>query len=195
MASALAHYGLAVLFAALLADSFALPLPGETMLVAAGVMAGEGKTSLLAVILVGSVAAAIGNGIGFEIGRRGGPSLIALLARRARIDPARIERFRAIAERRGAALMIVARFVPLLRETSGLVAGAAGLDRTRYWIANAVGAVLWVTTIALLAFEFGQRFHVARFIEAHIKVVAAAVLAAFVIAALVRRWRSPGPSA
>jgi membrane protein DedA with SNARE-associated domain len=76
--SFITQHGLALLFAAVAVESFGVPVPGETALVAFGVLASQGRYSIVVVIAVATAAAIIGDNLGFWlIGRRGGRALIA----------------------------------------------------------------------------------------------------------------------
>src|SRR5579862_7093357 len=78
MTSFITHHGVPVLFAAVAVESFGIPVPGETALIAFGVLSSQGHYSIVVVIAVAAAAAIIGDNLGFWlIGRRGGRALIA----------------------------------------------------------------------------------------------------------------------
>lgn len=130
-----------------------LVLPGETALLYGGVLAGRGNLSLPLLLVVASVAAVVGDSIGYELGRRIGPPLRSSRAGRWIGEPrwARAEEF---LQRRGGPAVLLGRWVGLLR---ALVPTLAGMGRMPYrmflpW--NVVGGVTWAGTIVLLGYGF-----------------------------------------
>jgi membrane protein DedA with SNARE-associated domain len=143
LTSFITHNGLPLLFAAVAVESFGFPVPGETALIAFGILASQGRYSIAVVIAVAAVAAIVGDNLGFWlIGRRGGH---ALIARYAWID--RRTRRRAV---------FFGRFVSLVRETIAWVAGLAGMSWRKFLLWNALGGIAWATSIGLLAYYGGK---------------------------------------
>ncbi|PYN30014.1 MAG: hypothetical protein DME01_28695 [Candidatus Rokuibacteriota bacterium] len=124
-----AIYGLAALFLAIMLESAGLPVPGETALIAASVLAAQGLVSLPAVIVVAAAAAIIGDNAGYRIGRAAGRRLLTRWRPVARYT----ERMLPPAERffahHGGKAVFLARFMPGLRVIGALVAGIAGMAR------------------------------------------------------------------
>src|SRR6058998_1009306 len=123
-------------------ESAGLPVPGETALIAASVLAAQGLVSLPAVIVVAAAAAIIGDNAGYRIGRAAG---------RRMLPPA--ERFFA---HHGGKAVFLARFMPGLRVIGALVAGIAGMARWRFLVWNVAGGVVWATSVALIAYCLGE---------------------------------------
>src|SRR6478752_4280790 len=125
------HYGLlAVLFFVLIED-FGIPVPGETILIAASIYAGSGRLNVVAVGVIGFVAAVTGDNIGFAIGHFGG--------RYVRLTEKRLDKAEAFFERHGGWIITVARFIEVLRQVNGLVAGISGMRWRRFLVFNALG--------------------------------------------------------
>ena len=128
-----------------------MPAPGQSLLVAAALLAGRGELSLPALLLTAFAAAALGSAAGFEIGRRGGRALLRRLAREDRL--ARLEgAFR----RSDAAVVSLGRFIDGLRQVAALAAGAFDMAPRRFHAWNLVGAALWTGTWGGGAFVFGR---------------------------------------
>jgi len=155
--SFLTHNGLPLLFAAVAIESFGVPVPGETALIAFGVLAAQGHYSILIVIAVASAAAIVGDNLGFWlIGRRGGRALIgryAWIERRARRVLPRAE---ALIDRYGGRAVFFGRFISVLRETIAWVAGLAGMSWPRFLFWNAFGGIVWAAGVGLLAYFGGK---------------------------------------
>jgi membrane protein DedA with SNARE-associated domain len=152
----LISYGLVLLFALIAAESAGLPLPGETALIAAAILAERGHYSIVWVIVVAAAAAIIGDNIGYWIGRTGGRALlerwgpVRRYAARA-LPPG--ERFFA---RHGGKTVFIGRFVAVLRVTAAWLAGITHMPWWRFFLWNAAGGIVWATGVSLLAFYFGK---------------------------------------
>lgn len=131
-------------------------LPGDTLLFTAGFFAAQGKFSLIWLIFVLIGAAVAGNEVGYEIGSRTGKRVFSkkdgLIFREEHIT--RAEKFY---ERHGGKTIILARFVPIVRTFSSVVAGVGNMPRIKFFIYNIVGAILWCTSLALLGYWFGSK--------------------------------------
>ncbi len=131
-------------------------LPGDTLLFTAGFFAAQGKLPLFWLILVTIVAATIGNEVGYEIGARGGKRIFrkkeGLFFREEYVD--RAEDFY---QKHGGKTILLARFVPIIRTFSAVVAGVGNMSRQKFFAYNVAGATLWCTTVTLLGYWLGQR--------------------------------------
>lgn len=194
MHDALQHYGLAGLFLAIFGESFGIPLPGETLLVAAAGLASKGQLPILAVFSVAAISACLGDNVGFAIGHFGGPRLVDRLAVRVGVTQERLDQVHERVRRHGAPIVVIARFIPLLRQLNGISAGAAGMDWRYFLVANAVGAVLWAAAWSFGTFWFGQFLHVPGWMRQESAQVAALIVALLVLAMaaawLRSRWRA-----
>jgi membrane protein DedA with SNARE-associated domain len=157
MSSFFTHHGLPVLFAGVAIESFGIPVPGETALIAFGVLASQGHYSIVAVIAVAAAAAIIGDNLGFWlIGRRGGRALIARFPWLERRVQRVLPRTEAVIARYGGRAVFFGRFVSVLRETVAWVAGLAGMSWPRFLFWNAAGGIVWATAVGLLAYYGGK---------------------------------------
>ena len=149
-------HGLPLLFAVVLLESFGIPLPGETALIAFGVLASQGHYSIVVVIAVAAAGAIIGDNLGYElIGRKGGRRLLERwgpLRRRAeRILPPTEE----LMAKHGGKVVFFGRFVTILRYTAAWVAGIAGMEWRKFLFWNAAGGICWATLVGLVAYYAG----------------------------------------
>lgn len=123
-------------------------IPGETAVLAGGVLAHAGVLPLWAVILAAVGGAVLGDQIGYMLGRRYGQQLLAHLPRRAR-DSGAVERTLLLLRRRGTVAVVLGRWVATLRALIPGLAGMSGLDHRRFTIANLTGGAVWATLIAV----------------------------------------------
>ena len=133
----------AAVFTTILLESFGVPLPGESALIAASAAAGAGATQVPYVFLAAWSGAVIGDNIGYVIGRRYGPSLVGRYGGRIGLTPARYARVEDVARTYGAVMVVFARFFVILRQFNGLVAGSTGMPWLRFLLANILGAAVW----------------------------------------------------
>jgi len=157
MTSFFTHHGLPLLFAAVAIESFGIPVPGETALIAFAVLASQGRYSIAVVIALAAAGAIIGDNLGFWlIGRRGGHALVSRSAWLERRTQHILPRAEAAVERYGGRAVFFGRFVSVLRETVAWVAGLAGMSWPRFLFWNACGGVVWATGVGLLAYLGGK---------------------------------------
>jgi membrane protein DedA with SNARE-associated domain len=151
------NHGLPLLFAAVAIESFGVPVPGETALIAFGVLASQGHYSIVTVIAVAAVAAIVGDNLGFWlIGRRGGRALIARYPWVQRRTQRVLPRAEALIARYGGRAVFFGRFVSVLREAIAWVAGLAGMSWPRFLFWNAFGGIVWAAGVGLLAYFGGK---------------------------------------
>jgi membrane protein DedA with SNARE-associated domain len=150
-------HGLPLLFLVVMIESFGVPLPGETVLIAFGVLASAGHYSIVSVIAVAAAGAIIGDNLGYwVIGRWGGRALFRrwrwLNAYAERILP-RAER---LIERHGAKVVFFGRFITVLRYSAAWIAGLGRMDWWKFLFWNAVGGIVWATIVGLVSYYAGQ---------------------------------------
>jgi membrane protein DedA with SNARE-associated domain len=180
--------GLFILFVLIAMESAGIPLPGETALVAAGVLAARGEFDIVAVIAVAASAAIVGDNAGYWIGRTGGRKLLARwpwLERHAASVLPWSERF---FRKHGAKTIFVGRFVAVLRVTAAWLAGVSRMPWWRFLVWNAAGGICWAVLVGLVAYYAGQAAAdaIGRY---GLYGAAAVVLLAVVGYAAIRYWR------
>ena len=150
----LTSYGYQAVFVFLFVESFGAPVPGQTMLMAAGVFAGAGKLNVAVLALVGFVSAVTGDNVGYLIGLVGGRRLVLRFGRYIFVTEQRLSKAEDFFRRHGGKIVGVARFIDGLRQLNGVVAGIARMPWQRFLAFNALGAAAWVgvwTSIGYLA--------------------------------------------
>jgi len=150
------QWALLIMFALLVLESFGLPLPGETALIACGVLASQGALSIVWVIVVASLAAIIGDNLGYWVARKGGRRLLyhtRLTRRYAEHYLPRAERFFA---KHGGKAVFLGRFVAVLRVTAAWTAGLSHMDWWWFSLWNALGGIAWATTVGLVSYYLGN---------------------------------------
>ncbi|WP_250002402.1 DedA family protein [Actinoplanes sp. M2I2] len=134
-------------------ESFGVPAPGQTIMVAASLYAGAGRMNIFAVAAISFVAAVLGDNIGYWIGVRGGRKVALRWGKYVFLTPERLDRAEGFFARRGGRIVVVARFIDGLRQFNGVIAGITAMPWRTFLLYNAIGAALWVgfwTTIAYL---------------------------------------------
>jgi membrane-associated protein len=140
--------------------------PGDTLLFSAGVLVRNDNfhQPLWLIILLECVAAIIGNQIGYEIGRRGGPAVFRRPDSRL-FRPEYVERTSHFFERYGPPAIMLGRFVPVVRTFITVMAGAGRMDYRTYTLYTVLGGVLWTTSVTLLGYFLGKVAFIANNIE------------------------------
>lgn len=178
--------GYPVLFALIFGECSGLPLPGETALLAAGVLAGAGRLSLPLVIVVAVAAAVAGDTLGYWLGRRGGRAVLKLRGPLKAFRAHALEHGERFFERHGSKTVFLGRFVPGVRVVAAVLAGASAMPWPRFAVYNLSGAFVWAATVASLASLVGAAF------AAALWVAALAVAVAGALVTVIRVRRGPG---
>jgi membrane protein DedA with SNARE-associated domain len=178
--AALRDWGYLAVGGLVFVEDFGVPVPGETMLIAASLYAGTGRLNIVLVALVGFAAAVLGDNLGYAVGRWGGRPLLERYRRVFRLQPATLHRGERLFARYGSVTIFFARFIVGLRVLAGPLAGALKMHWPRFGVFNALGALTWVTVIASVSYAFGRRLpalvHTLR--TANVAILAAAILLA-----------------
>lgn len=144
LAPVLDHYGYLAVGGFVLLEDFGIPVPGETILIAAAVYAGAGRLSVIGVGLVAFLAAVLGDNLGYAIGHFGGRALVLRYGRYVMLTSERLGKTEKFFCRHGGKVVVAARFIEGLRQINGIVAGTVRMPWRQFLIFNAVGAALWV---------------------------------------------------
>jgi membrane protein DedA with SNARE-associated domain len=182
----LESYGLILLFVLVAVESCGIPLPGETALITAAVLAGGGRWNIAEVIAVAALGAFVGDNIGYWIARLGGRSVIARIPFARDALPRLMPRGERFFERHGPKTVVIGRFFAGLRVTVAWLAGLSHMDWRKFMLYNAAGGILWATSIGLAAYYFGRAAVDAVTKYGLYAVVAVVVLA--IVAFFVHRW-------
>ncbi len=151
-------YGLWVVFAGVMLESIGLPVPGETVLITAALFVGAThQFTIVEVIGVAAAAGAVGDNIGFLIGRSIGLTLLEQYGRYVRLTEERLILGEYLFLRHGGKIVFFGRFVALLRTFAALLAGANRMRWRQFVIMNALGAICWASIIGGGAYLLGDR--------------------------------------
>lgn len=155
---ALLQWGYLALFVGIFGEEAGLPLPGETVLMLASFLAHKSnRLALPLLILVGIVAAILGDNLGYIAGKRLGPRLLRWLRDQFNMEDDLVTAAAQI-RRHGPATIFWSRYIAGLRIVAGPVAGALGMEWKLFLLWNAMGAVTWVTSMALIGYAFASHF-------------------------------------
>lgn len=181
--------GLGVLVAIVFAETGLLVgffLPGDSLLFTAGFLASGGVLDLTATIVALSLAAIVGDAVGYWIGRRAGEALYE--RRESRFFKRKhLLATKAFYEKHGPITIVLARFVPFARTFAPVVAGVAGMRYARFAAYNVIGGIGWVASMTLAGYFLGQ----VPWVEAHFEQVVLGIIVVSVLPVAVpvaRAW-------
>src|SRR3954451_17235352 len=130
-------------------------LPGDSLLVTAGLLASQGKLNIAAILVGTALASIIGAQVGYFIGAKVGPSLFrrpdSKLFKQEYVDKSQ-----AYFAKYGGKTIVLARFVPIVRTFANVVAGVSRMDLRRFTVFNIIGGVVWTLGITMLGYGLGQ---------------------------------------
>jgi len=130
-------------------------LPGDSLLITAGLVAAAGHLDIWRINLLLSLAAVLGDSTGYAIGRRLGPRLFTR-PQSLLFNPRHVERTRTFYARHGAKTIVIARFVPIVRTFAPVVAGVGQMEYRQFLFYNVAGGVGWVTSMTWAGYLLGQ---------------------------------------
>jgi membrane protein DedA with SNARE-associated domain len=182
-----AHVAYIGVFALVGIESMGVPVPGETALIAAGVLASDGQVKIEWIIALAALAAMIGDNVGYLIGRTGGRRLLErdgfLEHHRRKI----LEHGEPFFERHGAKAVFLGRWIAVLRIGAAWMAGITRMPWRSFLFWNALGAIAWSASVGLAAYYLGPTaekiFHV-------VGIAGVSVAAILLLGFFVWRWRS-----
>ena len=155
VAPILDRWGYSAVAAVIGVESFGVPAPGQTIMVAAAIYAGAGRLNVVAVGVIAFVAAVLGDNIGYWIGVRGGRRVVHRFGRYIFLTPERLERAEKFFARRGSRIVVAARFIDGLRQLNGVIAGITAMPWRTFLLYNAIGAALWVGWWTTISYVLG----------------------------------------
>src|SRR5215203_3164287 len=179
--SLISHYGYLIVFFGVMLESTGVPLPGEPILLAAGVLVQRGHLDLGYTIAFGILGAVVGDQIGYWVGREGGRPFVLRWGRYLFITPERLGRAEAF---------FLARFFSGLRVFGALVAGISRMRWATFFLYNALGGAVWATAVVLIGYLVGSSLALVERWMGRATLVLAAVVALAVGFYLAYRWAS-----
>jgi len=131
-------------------------LPGDTLLISAGILASQGQLSIAVVIVIVALAAIVGDNTGYTLGQTMGRRLFrkkdGIIFRQEYVTKA--EKFY---EKHGSKTMLIAHFIPVVRSFAPLVAGVGKMPRSQFVVYDAIGDIAWASLTTLLGYWLGSR--------------------------------------
>jgi membrane protein DedA with SNARE-associated domain len=197
------HWGYLAVFLMIGIESIGVPLPGETMLIAASLYAGSTHNlSIVLIVVVAAAGAIVGDNIGYAVGRHGGWRLLRRYGRHVGIDEAKLKLGRYLFLVHGGKVVFFGRFIGILRTYAAALAGANHMPFFRFFAFNASGGIVWASI-----YGFGYYFaaHLLEKLDTPITVSFAAIAIALTLGGIlfirrnVEEWEEraeralPGP--
>lgn len=183
------HYGYWVVFFGVMLENAGVPVPGETILLAAGFFAAQGQFNLWEVMVIAALGAVLGDNTGYFLGREVGRATLERYGRYAGLTHGRLAHMDRFFADHGNKTILVARFITGLRVFAAMLAGSASMPWRTFAVYNMLGALLWSVAISLAGFFFGRSWDV---LEHWIKgagLIALGVIVAAIITIVVIRHR------
>ena len=182
------------LFVIVFAESglfFGFFLPGDSLLLTAGLLASRGKLDITVLLITLPIAAILGDTVGYWFGKKAGPHIFkredSLLFRRKNLLAAR-----GFYDRHGGKTIVLARFMPFIRTFAPIVAGAVEMHYLRFLMFNVAGALLWGAGVTAAGYYLGQTIpHIDRYFLA----VIAAVILVSALPTMIHMAKEYGPAA
>lgn len=187
----LARYGYWAVLVFVMIESIGIPIPGETMLIAAGIYAGATHNLQIGLTIAAAAAGAIlGDNLGYTVGREGGVRRLRRYGRYGRyirLDDRKLKLGQDLFRQRGGKVNFFRRFVSILRAWAAFLAGVNRMPWPRFIVYNAAGGILWATLYGLGAYALGANIH--RFVGP-IGLAIGLAAGIVIIAALVLLWKN-----
>jgi len=152
-----AQYGYLAVTVGIMLEDFGLPVPGESLLITGAILASRGTLDIRLLLILAWAGAVIGDNIGFCIGHFGGHRLMVRYGSRVGITQERLDSVTRSFQRYGDWVIVFARFIVILRQLNGIVAGTLEMHWARFLVLNAIGSALWVGFWGTLAHWLGKR--------------------------------------
>jgi membrane protein DedA with SNARE-associated domain len=189
------HYGAFAVMPILAIEAVGAPVPGESLLIFASILAGRGEMSLSALLAFAWAGSVIGDNLGYLIGRKLGRGTVLRYGAKVGLTDERFSGIESTYIRHGYATVLFARFFSVLRQLNGILAGTLGMPWWRFALLDAVGAALWVMVWVFAPAFFSEHLTVIITLAHHTKVVVSVLVAAgltLVLGYFIRRLRVAG---
>ena len=153
----LLHYGYWAVLGAIFLEDFGIPMPGETFLIAGAVLASQGDMHIVPLLIFAWSGAILGDNLGYVIGHFAGRRLVLRYGRYVFITRNRLDFAEKFFKRHGGIVVLFARFIEVLRQLNGIIAGIVQMRWQRFFLYNALGAALWVSVWVILFYQVGTQ--------------------------------------
>jgi membrane protein DedA with SNARE-associated domain len=154
----IATYGYFAIFLIVAMESAGIPMPGETVLVTAAILAGQGTLWIYGVIGAAAAGAIIGDNCGYWVGREFGFPLAYRYGRYVRLDERRLKLGQYLFLKHGGKIVFFGRFVAVLRAFAAFLAGVNRFNWEKFFLYNATGGIVWASVFGAGGFLLGRAF-------------------------------------
>ena len=153
-------YGYLAVLVFVAIESTGIPFPGETMLLAAAIVAGTSHhLSIVFVIAAAAAGAILGDNLGFWVGREGGFRLLRRYGRYIHLDERKLKLGQYLFQKHGGKVVFFGRFIAVLRAWAAFLAGTNRMKWLRFLVYNAMGGILWATIYGVGGYFLGNSVH------------------------------------
>lgn len=159
------HYGYWTVLLGILLENAGIPLPGETIILVSGFLAGNGQMSFWLVLLAAIAGAVIGGSLGYWIGLLGGWPLLLNLGKLFRIPETKLQDMRQRFSHNAPRAVFWGRFITILRVFASPLAGIAEMPYGKFLVYNTAGSVVWAGITVTAAYFAGQVISLERLME------------------------------
>jgi len=159
LASLISSVGTAGIVAIVFAETglfFGFFLPGDSLLFTAGFLASQGVLSIVPLIVLTTIAAIVGDTVGYIFGKRVGPMIFTRKESRF-FKPSHVQRAHVFFMKHGNKAVFFARFLPIVRTFVPIIAGVAGMPYRQFMVYNVIGGITWVWSMTLLGYTLGKQ--------------------------------------
>ena len=180
-------YGYWAVFLGIAIENMGIPLPGETIVIVGGFLAGSGELNYWYVLGSAIAGAVLGDNFGYWVGRFGGWQLLVKIGRVFRLQEHQLEQARERYSKNAVQAVFFGRFITLLRVFAGPLAGITQMPYRKFLLCNFGGAAVWSLTIVSLAFFLGKIVSLEQIISwvSRVGILALVIAIAFVLAPLI----------
>ena len=186
-------YGYWAVFFGVFLESRGLPLPGETLIIVAGLASAKGVLNPAWIMLLGIIATFAANNISYLAGSWGGRAFAIKYGKYVLINEERFMSLEDFVRRHGSKVVVIARFIIGLRQLNGFIAGIVKMPWAQYALFNMVGAILWVGWWVGTAYYFGKKFD-AMFMQYYFVIgIALSIVLIFIIYRLLKKREIVSP--
>jgi len=183
-------YGYWAVFVGIAIENMGIPLPGETIVIVGGFLAGSGELNYGWVLSSAIAGAVLGDNFGYWVGRVGGWQLLVKIGRIFRLQEQQLEQAKDRYSKNAVQAVFFGRFVTLLRIFAGPLAGITQMPYKQFLLCNLGGAAVWATTIVTLSFFLGKIVSLEQIVSwiAQIGVVALLLVVAFLLVPIIWQY-------
>ncbi len=147
-----------IIGAGVMIENAGIPIPGETMMIAASILSSTGRLDPYSVIASGATGAIIGDNIGYWIGRIGGRKLLVRVSNKFTYAEHAVKITEKYFKNYGGVTILLARFITGVRIFAGPLAGVASMDFKRFFVFNAIGAIVWASVLVFGIMYLGTMY-------------------------------------